>query len=123
MSPIVMTGKDKRPGLACFGVDVFGSSRAHAAAQNVGADDEISVGVERSARSDHDVPPPRFTGQRVGIGGVLVAGQRVAHQNRVGFLGVQRAIGLVGHAKTGEFRATVQAQCTFAAQFDKLASV
>ena len=35
------------------------------------------------------------------IGDMLVAGQRMADQHRVGFVGVERAIGLVGDRSIG----------------------
>ena len=37
-----------------------GAGRAHAAAEDVGADDEVAVGVDPLARSDHEIPPARL---------------------------------------------------------------
>ena len=44
------------------------------------------------------------------VGDVLVAGQRVADQHRVGALGVERAVGLVGDLERRELDAGVELQ-------------
>ena len=41
------------------------AGRAHAAAQHVGADDEVAVGVDRPARPHHHVPPAVLAGDRM----------------------------------------------------------
>ena len=51
--------------------------RPHAAADDVGADDEIAVGVDRLAGADHQIPPARLAGDRVGAG--AHAGRRSGH--------------------------------------------
>ena len=71
------------------------SGGAEAAADDVGADDEIAVGVDRLAGADHDVPPAGLAGHRIDVGDVLVAGQRVADQDRVLAVAVERAVGLI----------------------------
>ncbi len=72
------------------------SGGAHAAAEHIRADDEIFVGVEGFSRADQRRPPAGLAGQRMNVGDMLVAGQRMAEQDRVGLVGVQLAIGLVG---------------------------
>ena len=56
---------------------------------------KIAVGVEGLARPDHGLPPARLAGHRVDAGRILVAGQRVAEQNGVAFVGVERAKSLI----------------------------
>ena len=85
-------------GLAGLRIERGGAGRAHAAAEDVRANDEEPVGVERPARADHRLPPARAAGDRVRIGDMLVAGQGVTEENGVGFRRVERAIGLVGDA-------------------------
>ena len=75
--------KVEAPGLAGRGVDLRRPGRAHAAAQHVGADQEIALGVEHLARPDQHVPPARLAGDRMRLGDILVAGQRVADQDGV----------------------------------------
>ena len=79
-----------------FGSDAGRPGRAHAAAEDVGADDEEAVGVDRLAGADQRLPPAGLVGDRVLAGDVLIAGQRVADEDGVRLGGVQRAVGLVG---------------------------
>ena len=65
--------------------------RAHAAADHVRADDEETVGVDRLARSDHGVPPAGPSGDRMDGRDMLVAGQRMADEDGVGLVVVERA--------------------------------
>ena len=44
------------------------------------------------------------------VGGMLVAGQRVAYQNGVAALGVERAIGLIGDLERGKLDAGIEPQ-------------
>ena len=84
--------------------------RAHAAADHIGADDEVAVGVERTAGADHGLPPARLAGHRMHVGDVLIAGQRMADQNGVGTVGVEFAIGLVGDLERREIDAAIERQ-------------
>ena len=45
------------------------------------------------------LPPARLAGDRMDVGDMLVAGQRMAEQDGVGLVGVQLAIGLIGDAE------------------------
>ena len=84
MSPIVITGKREAVGPAGRGVGLDRAGGAHAAAEHVGADHEVALGVERPAGADHQLPPAVLAGDRMRLGGELVAGQRMADQDRVG---------------------------------------
>ena len=72
------------------------AGRAHAAADDIGADNEEPPRIDRLAGADHGLPPAGLARDRVDVGDVLVAGQRVADENGVGAVGVELAIGLVG---------------------------
>ena len=93
-------GEVEAVGLARARVDRGGPRRAHAAAEDVGADDEEAVGVDRLAGADERRPPAGLAGHRVLARDVLVARQRVADEDGVGLVGVERAVGLVGDART-----------------------
>ena len=82
---------------------------AHAAAQDVGADDEIAVGVDALARPDHDVPPSGL-GIVSGVvsGHVGIAGQGVGDQHGVAAIGIQVSAGLEGQGHRSEGRAIFQ---------------
>ncbi len=73
-----------------------------------GADDEITLGVDRPAGSDHRFPPAGLAGNRMDIGDVLIAGQRMADQDGVRALGIERTIGLVGDLERREIDARVE---------------
>ena len=70
----------------------------------IGADDEIFLGVERLARADHEIEP------------VVIAGYRGHHQDGVGFLGVQRAVGNVGDREILDRLAAFQLEIAFAVE-------
>ena len=109
----VGNGDDRKiqpPHLAGRGIGRGRPGRAHAAADHVGADDEVLVGVERPAGADHGLPPAGLAGHRMHIGDVLVAGQRVADQNGVGAIGIEFAIGLVGDLERREIDAAIELQ-------------
>ena len=84
--------------------------RAHAAADHVGADDEIALGVDRLAGPDHGLPPSGLAGHRMTIHGVLIAGKRVADENGVTALGIERAVCLVGDLEGAKIDSRVQTQ-------------
>ena len=82
--------KAHAPGTPGLGIDGAWTGGAPAAAQDVGADDEILIGIEGLAGSDHTGPPAAFAR------GVRVAGKSVQCENRVGAGGVQRPVGFIG---------------------------
>lgn len=89
-------------------VDGGGACRAVAAAEVIGAEDEVFVGIEHLAGADEKIPPaalavfsPSITGVWNGggdAGGVLGAGERVKEQDGVVFGGIQGAVAFVGDA-------------------------
>ena len=90
-------GKVQPVGLAGRRVEAGRPGRAIARADDIAADDEEAVGVEGLARPDAIVPPAELVGVAVEIaGGVRAAAQRVADQDGVGAVGVERAVRLVG---------------------------
>ena len=89
-------GEIEAVGLARLRIDRGGAGRAHAAAEDIRADDEKAVGIDGLARADEVVPPAGLAGDRVRVRDILVARQRMADQDGVRFVGVEFAIGLVG---------------------------
>jgi len=89
-----------------------GAGAALAAADHVGAEHEVTVGVEQLARPDGFIPPARLLVRivRVRAGGVGVAGEGVADQDGVGAVGVERPVGLVGQGEGGQRLAAAQPQ-------------
>ena len=85
------------------------AGRAEAAADDVRADDEEAVGVDDLAGTDQHLPPARLAGHRIGVGDMLVAGQRMADQDGVGLARVvERAVGLVGDLERRQQHAGVE---------------
>ena len=76
--------------------------RPGAAAEHVGADDEVTVGIESFAGPDHRLPPARFARLVAATGGVRIAGKRVADQNGVVAASRKAAVSLISHADLGE---------------------
>ncbi|MPN01478.1 hypothetical protein SDC9_148687 [bioreactor metagenome] len=108
-----VTDRDDReigaPGLAGGRVDRRRAGRAVAAARIVQADDEEAVGVERAAGADDVVPPADVVWLvRVVAGNVVMAGKRMADQDGVGFVSVQRAVGLDGQVVGRQDAASAQ---------------
>ena len=79
MSRIVTTGKVEPYGRPVAGSDRRRTRRALAAAEHVGAHDEVAVGVDRPARADHALPPARR-----GMAAVRSARRRGCHRSRRG---------------------------------------
>ena len=82
--------------------------RAHAAAEHIGADDEIAVGIDRLAGPHHGLPPAGLAGQRMRLGDILIAGQRMADQDRVGPVRVQPSVGAIGDLDLAQRDAAVE---------------
>ena len=98
------------PGFAGLGIEIGRTGCAHAAAQHIGADHEEAVAVQNAARPHHQRPPSSLAGHGMRFGGELVAGQGMANQDRVRLVGVELAIGLIGHRDWTQLRAAGQAQ-------------
>ena len=97
MSSMVIIGKSRAVRLAGGGVLRGRPGAPAAAADHVGADDEVLVGVESLAGTDHHVPPARaLVVGAVQPGDVGVAGEGVGDEDGVVLALVQRAVGLVG---------------------------
>ena len=110
MSGMVMIGKSSPHSLAGGGIGRGRPGRAHAAADHVAADDEVAVGVERPAGTDHGLPPAGLAGDRMHIGDMLIAGQRMADQDGVGAVGIEFAIGLIGDLERRQIDAAIELQ-------------
>lgn len=109
----VADGDDREahsPGVARGGIDRRRPRAAQAAAQHVRADDEIAIGVDRLARPHHPRPPAGLAGARMGGGDMLIAGQGMAHQDRVAAIGREGAICLVADVERRQQPAAVEAQ-------------
>jgi len=79
-----------------------------AAAEDVGADDEVAVGIEGFAGADEVIPPAGFAvGEGVDAGAVVVAREGVADEDGVGAGGVQATVGFVAEGEAGEGGAVV----------------
>ena len=81
---------------------------AHAAAENVGADDEEAICIDRQSGTDHRIPPSWLAGDRMLLSHILVQGERMADQHRIGPIGVQCAIGAIGDGMAPQVRAAFQ---------------
>jgi len=75
---------------------------AATAADHIRADHEVLVGIEGSTGAHHHIPPAGLAVALVVAGGVSVTGQGVEEKDGVRTLGIQRAVGLVGHGERRE---------------------
>ena len=97
-----------RERLARTRIDARWPGGAHAAAEHIGADHEPMFGIDRLARPHQPRPPAGLARNGVGAGQILIPGQRVAHQDGVGGVGVQLAIGFIGDGEFGQHTAARQ---------------
>ena len=90
-------------GDARFRVDGGGPRRAHASAEDVGANDEVAPRVDAAAVADHVVPPARRA-PRIGMlaGDVRVARQGMADENHIIPRRIERAAHFVGNVNLFE---------------------
>jgi putative Ca2+/H+ antiporter (TMEM165/GDT1 family) len=90
---------------------VHGASGAEARAQVVHANDEEAVGVHGLAGADH-VVPPAFALFLPGVDArhVVRGVEGMAHQYRIGAVGVEGAVGFVGQVVVADGRAALQRQ-------------
>ena len=96
--------------IAGVGVDRRRASGAHAPAEDIRADDEEAVGVERKAGTDHRFPPAGPARHRMEVCDMLVGGQRMADEKGVRARRVEGAIGLIGDGERRESRARIHDQ-------------
>ena len=89
-------------GTARTGIDARRTGRAGAASEQVRAYDEEALGVQRAARTDDRVPPAPLPRVPMVTGSVGVTAQRMAHEHRVGAIGIERSVGLVCDLDRGE---------------------
>jgi hypothetical protein len=89
---------------------VHRAGTSEAGAEVVDADDEEAVGVHRLAGADHVVPPAGAFRFGVVAGHVMRRVQRVADQDGVRFVGVQRAVGFIHQRVIADRGAALQAQ-------------
>ena len=61
------------------------------------------IGVDRSAGADHRAPPARLAGNRMLFRYELVASERMADEDDVGLIRVERTVGLIGERKSAQF--------------------
>ena len=120
MSATVTTGKRRFHGWP-VGIERERAGGAHAAAQHVDADDEVARRIEHLARADQALPPAFLAGDGMLLGDELVERQRMADQDGVRLVGVERAVGLVGHAIGAELDAAVEPKRPLDAQ-DRVAA-
>ncbi len=115
-------GGERDPvGAAGGGIGGEGAGGALAAAEHVGADDEVVVGVHGLAGADEVVPPAGLAVvERVDAGAVVVAGEGVADEDGVVGGGVEAAVGLVAQGETREHVAVVAGEGLGAGEIARL---
>ena len=94
------------------------AGRAAAAPEQVGRDDMPPVRVERPTGADQVVPPADPGGIAMVAGRMGVAGEGVAHENRVRSVEVQLTVGLIGDLGVRELRARVEHERVVAREED-----
>ena len=113
----VTTGKSA-PYSCPFRVGAQRAGAAGAAAQVVEPDNEEAVGVHGFAGADHAVPPAGvFVVGVVAAGDVVVAGECVADQYGVGFVGVECAVGFHHQIEARQGLAVLQDKRLFERDF------
>ena len=103
----------RRPGR---GIGGAWPRRSHAAAQNIRADHEIAVRIDGLSGAHALGPPARLAGHGIGVRHILVHGQRVTDQDRVGFFRVKPPIGGVGDLHRRQLRPRRQPKGRIAAK-------
>ena len=95
---------------ACRRIGRGWTGRAHAAADHIRTNHEITVGIDGPAGSHHCFPPARLAGDRMVVDGVLIAGQRMADQHGIAALSVQLAVSLIPDLQRPEVDPGIQPQ-------------
>ena len=83
---------------------------AHAAAQHIGADQEVTIRIQRPAGADDILPPAGLARDGVGFGDILITRQRVADQHRIAGRCIEPPIGAIGDREGCHDRAAFQRQ-------------
>ena len=91
-------------------IDGGWSRGSQATADDVRTNNKVALGVDRPAGPHHRVPPARLAGHRVNVGNVLIARERMADQNRVRTVGIERAVGLIGNLERRQIKACIKPQ-------------
>lgn len=95
-------------------IDGLGAGGSGTAADDVGTDDKIFIGVDRLAGADHFVPPARFFILRgVPAANVGIAGKGVRNQNCIGSISVESSSRFIADVDIFEFPAAIQRQRAF----------
>ena len=93
---------------------MHGAGRAKTGAQVVHANDKETVCIDRFARANHVVPPAfTFVLAFVDARDMVRRIQRMANENRIGFVGVERAVSLEGQLIGADRGATLQSKWCF----------
>ena len=93
---------------------MHGAGRAKAGAQIVHANDKETVCIDRFSRANHVVPPAfTFVLAFVDARDMVRRIQRMANENRIGFVGVERAVSLEGQVIGANKGATLQSKWRF----------
>ncbi len=93
------------------GVDGGRSRRSHAAAQDVGADHEEAAAYRQASRDRSATPTSRACRLSMDARDMLVAGQRMANEDGVRFVGIELPVGLIRNGeRPREFFLTGKAQ-------------
>ena len=97
--------------LASLRVDGRRAGRAVAAAEIVQPDHKKFIGIDRLTGTDHVVPPADvFWIVRIIASDVMMPGQCVANQDRIGFCGIQLAVSLIHQLIARQHRAAAENQ-------------
>ena len=102
--------KIQPPRLSRFLVKSLRPGGAHAAAEYIGANDKITVGVDHLARTDHLFPPAALAGHGVFARNEVIARQCMADQYGIGPVRVELAPGLIGDIDALKLDPVIQTQ-------------
>src|SRR5208337_249083 len=93
-------------------IDARRTRRTLTAPQNVGAYNEIFIGIEAFCRTNHTVPPSRLPGPPVKACSIGISRKSVDDQDRIGAVTVEFAVSFVGDRDRFEFLAALQQKPT-----------
>ena len=116
----VPDGDDRKIQAVTFfrlGIYFLRPDRSHATAQDIGADDMKTLGIQRLTRAHHVLPPAAAPADRMRPEDELIARQGMTHENRVGFIVIEDAVGLIGGGERAQFGPRIKAQRLVPAEF------